>query len=51
MIEVYWGLFDPHTSKARYGLKVKVVLLYLWRVNVKTSPGFIYLPLADFLHR
>ncbi len=34
----YWGMFsifDPHTSKARY--EVKVVLLHLWRVRVKTS--------------
>jgi hypothetical protein len=40
-------IFDPHTSKARYELKV-VVLLHLWRVNVKTTGGFINIPLADF---
>jgi hypothetical protein len=39
-------IFDLHTSKARYELKV--VLLHLWRVNVKTIGGFINIPLADF---
>jgi hypothetical protein len=38
-------MFDLHTSKARYELKV--VLLHLWRVNVKTIPGFINIPLAN----
>ncbi len=32
-------------QKARYELKV--VLLYLWRVDVKTIRGFINIPLAD----
>ncbi len=38
-------IFDLHTNKARYELKV--VLLHLWRVNVKTIDGFINIPLAD----
>jgi hypothetical protein len=37
--------FDLHTTKARYELKV--VLLHLWRVNVKTIPGYINIPLGD----
>jgi hypothetical protein len=40
-------IFDLHTSKARYELKV--VLLHLWRVNVKTTGGFSNISLADFL--
>jgi hypothetical protein len=39
-------IFDLHTSKTRYELKV--VLLHLWRVNVKTIPRFVNIPLADF---
>jgi hypothetical protein len=39
-------IFDVYTSKARYELKV--VLLHLWRGNVKTIGGFINIPLADF---
>ncbi len=39
-------VFDLHTYKARYELKV--VLLHLWRVNVKSNGGFINIPLADF---
>jgi hypothetical protein len=39
-----YSIFFPHTSKARYEL----TLLHLWRVNVKTSPGFVYISLADF---
>ncbi len=38
-------IFDLHTGKARYELKV--VLLHLWRVNVKTIRGLINIPLAD----
>jgi hypothetical protein len=38
-------MFDLHTSKARYELKV--VLLHLWRLNVKMIPGFIHITLAD----
>jgi hypothetical protein len=41
-------IFDLHTSKARYELKV--VILQLWRVNVKTIGGFINIPLADIYH-
>jgi hypothetical protein len=41
-------IFDLDTSKARYELKV--VLLYLWRVYVKTSGEFINIPLADSPH-
>ncbi len=39
-------IFDLHTSKARYQLKV--VLLHLWRVNVKMIGEFINIPFADF---
>jgi hypothetical protein len=39
-------IFD--LQPARYELKV--VLLHLWRVNVKTIGGFINIPLADFLN-
>jgi hypothetical protein len=44
----HWPLriFYLHTSKARYELKV--VLLRLWRVNVKTVSGFIHSSSADF---
>ncbi len=35
-----------HTSKV--SKDVKVALLYLWRVNVKTSRGFINIPVEDF---
>jgi|688.fasta_scaffold1659202_1 hypothetical protein len=38
-------IFDPHNSRARYELTV--VLLHLWRVNVKTIGGFSNIPLAD----
>jgi hypothetical protein len=46
-----WGIlriFDLHSSKARYELKV--VLFHLWLVNVKTIRGFINFPLADLSH-
>jgi hypothetical protein len=39
-------IFDLHNSKARYELKV---IPHLWRVDVKTTGGFINIPLADFL--
>jgi hypothetical protein len=39
-------IFDLHTNKAKYELKV--VILHLWRVNVKTIGGFINIPLTDF---
>jgi hypothetical protein len=38
-------IFDPHNNKAKYELKV--VILHLWRVNVKTIGGFINIPLTD----
>jgi hypothetical protein len=40
-------IFDLHTSKARYELKVVPVLPHILRVNVKTIGGFINIPLAD----
>jgi hypothetical protein len=39
-------VFDAHTSKA--GKRLKVVLHHLWRVNVKTTGGFICMSLEDF---
>ncbi len=39
-------VFDAHTSKA--SKELKVVLLHLWRVNVKTTGGCIYILLEDF---
>ncbi len=39
-------IFDAPTSKA--SKELKVVLIHLWRVNVKTARGFIYISLADF---
>jgi hypothetical protein len=41
-------IIDLDTSKARYELKV--VLLHLRRVNIKTFRGFINIPLADLSH-
>jgi hypothetical protein len=41
------NVFDVQTSKASQ--RLKVVLLHLWRINVKTSRGFINIPLEDFL--
>jgi hypothetical protein len=38
-------VFELHANTARYELKV--ALLHLWRVNVKTKRGFINIPLAD----
>jgi hypothetical protein len=40
------NVFDAHTSKD--GKELKVVLLHLWHVNIKTTRGFIYIPLKDF---
>ncbi len=37
---------DAHTSKA--SKRQKVVLLYLWRIDVKTTGGFINIPVEDF---
>jgi hypothetical protein len=39
------NVLDAHTSKA--GKELKVALLHLWRENVKTTRGFIYIPLED----
>jgi hypothetical protein len=39
-------IFDLHTSKARFELKV--VLFHRWRVSVMTIRGFINILLADF---
>ncbi len=39
-------IFDVHTSKA--SKELKVILLHLWCVNVKTTRGFIYISLGDF---
>jgi hypothetical protein len=38
--------FDVHTSKA--SKRLKVVLLHLLRTNVKTTGGFINIPVEDF---
>ncbi len=38
--------FDLHTSKDSE--RLKVVLLHLWRVNVKTISGFICIALGIF---
>jgi hypothetical protein len=48
MIYIIMGIYDLHSSIARYELKV--VLLHLWRVNVTTIDGFINIPLADLSH-
>ncbi len=39
-------VFNAHTSKA--SKRLKVVLLHLWHVNVKTTGGFILISLGDF---
>jgi hypothetical protein len=39
-------VFDVHTSKA--SKRLKVVLLHLWRINVKTTGGFINISDEDF---
>ncbi len=39
-------VFDVHTSKV--SKRLKVVLLHLWRINVKTTGGFINIPVVDF---
>ncbi len=41
------NIFNVHTSDVNKELKV--VLIHLWRVNVKTTRGFINIPLDDFL--
>jgi hypothetical protein len=40
------SVFDVHTSKASE--RLKVVLIHLWRINVKTTDGFINIPVEDF---
>jgi hypothetical protein len=42
-------IFNLHTRKARCELKV-VLILHLWRINVKTIGGFINISLADLSH-
>jgi hypothetical protein len=42
-------IFDFYTSKATI-YELKVVLLQLWRVNVKTIGGFTNILLADLSH-
>ncbi len=39
-------VFDVHRSKG--GKRLKVVLLHLWRVNVKTTGGFLSISFGDF---
>jgi hypothetical protein len=39
-------MFDVHTSKV--SKELKVVLLPLWPVDVKTTRGFINITLDDF---
>ncbi len=39
-------VFDAHTSK-KASKELKVLQLHLWRVNVKTIGGFIYISLED----
>jgi hypothetical protein len=42
-------VIDVHTSKAStYSKRLKLVLLHLWRINVKTTGGFINIPVEDF---
>ncbi len=40
-------IFDVHTITVKQ-VKLKVVLLHLWSVNVKTTRGFINISLDDF---
>jgi hypothetical protein len=39
-------VFDVRTSMANE--RLRVILLQLWRINVKTTRGFINIPLEDF---
>ncbi len=39
-------VFDVHTSNA--SKRLKVILPHLWRINVKTTGGFINIPVEDF---
>jgi hypothetical protein len=40
------NILDVHTCKV--SKELKVVLLHLWCVNVKTTRGFTNIPLEDF---
>ncbi len=40
-------VFEVKTSEA--SKRLKVVPLHLWRINIKTTSGFINIPLEDFL--
>ncbi len=44
-------IFDLHTSKARYEMKVVLLPIHLWRVNVKSIRRFINIPHADLSHK
>jgi hypothetical protein len=46
-VDCVYCIGSSHQQGYRY--EQKVVLLHLWCVNVKTIPGFIHIPLADFL--
>jgi hypothetical protein len=39
-------VYDVHMSKA--SKRPKVVPLHLWRINIKTTGGFINIPVEDF---
>ncbi len=39
-------IFDVHTCKA--SKRLKVALLHLWHIKVKTTGGFINIPVEDF---
>ncbi len=39
-------VFYVYTSKA--SKRLKMVLLHLWRINVRTTRGFINIPLEEF---
>jgi hypothetical protein len=41
-----YGFDVQHTSNA--SKRLKVVLLHLWRTNVKTTCGFLNIPVEDF---
>jgi hypothetical protein len=42
----YEYVLDVYTSTA--SKRLKAVLLHLWRINVKTTGGYIYIPVEDF---
>ncbi len=41
-----WNISNGHTRKV--SKELKVILFHLWRVNPKTTRGFINIPLEDF---